>query len=96
MARAPNEKSTAPQTRAAGYKGLAASLNFPPVDAARVEREIGSLRLRAAVWEDTTARAARGDRLTISFAGFWPDGTPIPGSSAADIAAVLGSGRLMP
>lgn len=66
------------------------------VSDARVEKELDTLRLRAAVWQPTKDGAARGDRVTLSFAGFDGAGNPIPESRMDGVTVRLGGGGLLP
>lgn len=90
-----SKNTEAPVLRAEDYRGLHAVIAPEPVDDARVEKELDSLRLRAAVWRPAGDGAVRGDRVTISFAGFTPQGEPIPESRAERAAVLLGGGGLL-
>ena len=78
------------------YKGLPVRLTPRPVTDAQIDAALETLRLRAAVWAGTDQPAARGDRVTLDFAGYDGAGTPIPDSSQQQVTVLLGSGRLLP
>src|SRR3954447_7143048 len=84
-----------PKATLGEYKGLEVAKRDPDVSDEAVGEEIDRLRERTAKLEPVDRPAARGDFLTMDFAGTL-DGEAFAGGEGRDQMIELGSGRLVP
>jgi trigger factor len=85
-----------PEAALGKYKGLAAECQVQPVTPAQITLALDTLRMRAAESCPVDGPAARGDDVVLDFAGFAPDGTPIPDSTMQNVSVHLGRGQMLP
>lgn len=85
-----------PPAELGAYRGLRSARRPIPVTAAQEAERLRLLRQKSARWLPQAGPAARRDRVTLDFAGFWPDGAPIPDSRAENVTVILGGGGLLP
>jgi trigger factor len=84
-----------PKATLGDYKGLDVPKREPDVSDETIGNELEGLRERTAKLEPDDRPAARGDFLTMDFAGTL-DGVPFAGGEGRDQMIELGSGRLVP
>jgi trigger factor len=84
-----------PKATLGDYKGLDVPKREPDVSDETIGNELEGLRERTAKLEPVDRPAARGDFLTMDFAGTL-DGVPFAGGEGRDQMIELGSGRLVP
>ncbi len=84
-----------PKATLGDYKGLDVPKREPDVSDETIGQELEGLRERTAKLEPVDRPAARGDFVTMDFAGAL-DGVPFPGGEGRDQLIELGSGRLVP
>jgi trigger factor len=84
-----------PKATLGDYKGLDVPKREPDVSDETIGQELDGLRERTAKLEPVDRPAARGDFVTMDFAGEL-DGVPFPGGEGRDQMVELGSGRLVP
>jgi trigger factor len=84
-----------PKATLGDYKGLDVPKREPDVSDETIDKELEGLRERTAKLEPVDRPAARGDFVTMDFAGTL-DGEPFAGGEGRDQMIELGSGRLVP
>jgi trigger factor len=84
-----------PKATLGDYKGLDVPKREPDVSDDTIDQELEGLRERTAKLEPVDRPAARGDFVTMDFAGTL-DGVPFAGGEGRDQMVELGSGRLVP
>lgn len=91
-----NTKPQQPGVTLGQYKGLAVSRRDIAPTRAQLDEALRALRYRHAQWVEEAGPAARRDKALLDFAGFFPDGTPIPDSASAGVEVILGQGKMLP
>lgn len=83
-----------PEIKKLDIAGIVIEKPVASVAAEDIERTLETIRKQRATWSPLPREAKLGDRVKIDFAGQL-NGEPLPGGTAKDFFAVLGSGTLI-
>lgn len=83
-----------PDVKAGAWKGVEVEAPVVSVEDADVDRELEQVRDRNAVVldKDDSAKAAKGDVVTVSYCELGDDGAPVPGTERQDYVFTIGTG----